>query len=50
MKSFERFASPLTCKKACFQNFLTTSFISFSKAWSTIKLLLAIIFTYYFTF
>ena len=45
MKNFEGFASSVTCEGVCFQNLLTTNIMSSSKAWSTIKLLLANIFT-----
>ena len=46
MKNFERFISSVTCKGVCFQHLSTTNVIFSSKAWSTIKLFLAIIFTY----
>ena len=44
MKSFERFASSVTCKGVRFQNLLTRNVISPRKAWSTKKLLLVIIY------
>ena len=48
MKNFERFTSSVTCESDCFQSLLTANFISSSKAWCIIKMVLAIIFTYYF--
>ena len=46
MKIFELFTSFVTCGGVYFENLLPTDVIASSKAWSTIKLFLGIIFTY----